>query len=65
MRFSLWLLWNRYLGKRRSGLRDLSTFQNSHKFCSDRLIALKFLQEFVEALFIGAVEESLFGDDEV
>jgi hypothetical protein len=29
------------------------------------LIALKFLQEFVEAVFIGAVEESLFGDEEV
>jgi hypothetical protein len=29
------------------------------------LIALKFLQEFVEAVFIGAVEESLRGDEEV
>jgi hypothetical protein len=29
------------------------------------LIALKFLQEFVEAVFIEAVEESLLGDDEV
>jgi hypothetical protein len=29
------------------------------------LIALKFLQEFVEAVFVGAVEESLLGDEEV
>ena len=29
------------------------------------MIALKFLQEFVEAVFIGAVEESLLGDEEV
>jgi hypothetical protein len=29
------------------------------------LIALKFLQEFVEAVFIGAVEEWLLGDEEV
>jgi hypothetical protein len=29
------------------------------------LIAFKFLQEFVEAVFIGAVEESLLGDEEV
>ena len=29
------------------------------------MIALKFLQQFVEAVFIGAVEESLIGDEEV
>jgi hypothetical protein len=29
------------------------------------LIALKYLQEFVEAVFIGAVKESLLGDEEV
>jgi hypothetical protein len=29
------------------------------------LIALKFLLEFVEAVFIGAVEESLLGDEVV
>ena len=29
---SLWLLWNRYLVKRRSRLLDLSTLQKSHKF---------------------------------
>ena len=29
------------------------------------MIALKFLQEFVEAVFIGAVDESLLGDEEV
>jgi hypothetical protein len=29
------------------------------------LIALKFLQEFVAAVFIGAVDESLLGDEEV
>ena len=29
------------------------------------MIALKFLQEFLEAVFIEAVEESLLGDEEV
>jgi hypothetical protein len=29
------------------------------------LIALKFLLEFLEAVFIGAVDESLLGDEEV
>jgi hypothetical protein len=29
------------------------------------LIALKFLQEFLEAVFIGVVDESLLGDEEV
>jgi hypothetical protein len=29
------------------------------------LIGLKFLQEFVEAVFIGAVDESLLDDEEV
>ena len=29
------------------------------------MVALKFLQEFVEAVFIGAVDESLLGDKEV
>jgi hypothetical protein len=29
------------------------------------LIALKILQEFLEAVFIEAVEESLLGDEEV
>jgi hypothetical protein len=29
------------------------------------LIALKFLQEFLEAVFIRVVEESLLGDEEV
>jgi hypothetical protein len=29
------------------------------------LIALKFFKEFVEAVFIGAVEESLLNDEEV
>jgi len=29
------------------------------------LIALKFLQEFLEAVLIGFVEESLLGDEEV
>ena len=30
-----------------------------------RLIALKFLQEFLEVVLIGFVEESLLGDEEV
>jgi hypothetical protein len=29
------------------------------------LITLKFLQEFLEAVFIGVVEESLLGDEKV
>jgi hypothetical protein len=29
------------------------------------LIALKFLQEFLEAAFIGVVQESLLGDEKV
>jgi hypothetical protein len=29
------------------------------------LIALKFLLEFLEAVFIGAVDESLLGEEEV
>jgi hypothetical protein len=29
------------------------------------LITLKFLQEFLEAVIIGVVEESLFGEEEV
>jgi hypothetical protein len=29
------------------------------------LIALKFLQEFLEVVFIGVVDESLLGDEEV
>jgi hypothetical protein len=29
------------------------------------LIALKFLQEFLEAVFIGVLEESLLGEEQV
>jgi len=29
------------------------------------LIALKFLQEFLEAVFIGVLEDSLLGEEEV
>ena len=39
--------------------------QKSHKFSPYGLITLKFLKEFLEAVFIGVVEESLLGDEKV
>jgi len=36
-----------------------------HNFRSDRWIAIKFLQEFLDALFHGVDEESILADDEV
>jgi len=41
------------------------TFRTGHNFRSDRLIAIKRLLEFPDALFHGLDEESIFGDDEV
>jgi hypothetical protein len=40
------------------------TVQNSHKFQSDRWIAIKLLLQFPDALFHGVDEESILGDDE-
>jgi len=39
--------------------------QNDHNFRSDRWIALKFLHEFLEAIFLGVFLESHLGDEEV
>jgi len=36
-----------------------------HNFPSDRWIAIKFLQEFPDALLHGVDEESILDDDEV
>jgi len=41
------------------------TVRTGHIFRSDRLIAIKRLLEFPDALFHGGDEESIFGDDEV
>jgi hypothetical protein len=38
--------------------------RKGHKFLSDRWIALKFLQEFPEAVFVGVIVESLLGEAE-
>jgi len=35
-----------------------------HNFSSDRWIALKFLQGFLEAVFVGYFMESLFSDED-
>jgi hypothetical protein len=40
------------------------TVRNSHKFRSDRWIAIKLLLQFPDALFHGVDEESILGDDE-
>jgi len=37
-------------------------FQKGHNFGSDRWIALKFLQEFPEAVFLGVDVELLLGE---
>jgi hypothetical protein len=39
--------------------------QKSYKFSFDRLITLKFLHEFSEAVFIGVAMQSLLGDEVV
>jgi hypothetical protein len=39
--------------------------QKGHTFCSDRWIALKILQGFPEAVFIGVAMEWLFSDRDV
>jgi len=41
------------------------TVRKGHNFRSDRLIAIKRLLEFPDALFYGVDEESMLGDDEV
>ena len=39
--------------------------QKGHNFCSDCWIALKFLQGFPEAVFVGYAMESMFSDEDV
>jgi len=39
--------------------------RKGHNFLSDRLISLKILQEFPDAVFLGVDKESLLGDAEV
>jgi hypothetical protein len=41
------------------------TAQKGHNFWSNRWIALKFLQVFLEAVFFGVAMESILGDGEV
>ena len=41
------------------------TAQNDHNYWTDRWIALKFLQGFPKAVFLGVAKESLLGDNVV
>jgi hypothetical protein len=45
--------------------RTLVSAQKGYNFCSDRWIALKFLQGFPEAVFVGVVVESMFSEKDV
>jgi hypothetical protein len=47
-----------------SGQTRVTTKKN-HNFLSDRWIALKFLQEFPKAVFLGVAMESILSDREV
>jgi len=48
-----------------SSLQTRVPVRKGHNFCSDRWIALKFLQEFLEAVFLEVHVESLLGEAEV
>jgi hypothetical protein len=48
-----------------SSLETRVPVQNCRRFGSDRLIALKFLQHFPEAVSLGVDVESLLGEAEV
>jgi len=48
-----------------SSLETRVPVRNGHNFLSDRWIALKFLQEFPEAVFLGVDVEWLPGEVEV
>jgi len=48
-----------------SSLETRVPVRKGHNFWSDRLIALKFLQEFPEAVFLVVDVESLLGESEV
>jgi hypothetical protein len=48
-----------------SSLETRVPVRKGRQFSSDRLIALKFLQHFPEAVFLGVDVESLLGEAEV
>jgi len=48
-----------------SSLETRVPVRKAHNFCSDCWIALKFLQEFPEAVFLGVDVESLLGEVQV
>jgi hypothetical protein len=48
-----------------SSLQSRVPVRKGHNFLSDRWIALKFLQEFPEAVFLGVDVELLLGESEV
>ena len=48
-----------------SSLETRVPVRKGHNFGSDRWIALKFLQEFAEVVFLGINVESLLGKSEV
>jgi hypothetical protein len=62
--FSLGKLWNDWV-TRMSGRQPWVSAQKGHNFWSDRWVALKFLQWFLEAVFIGVAREWLLGDEDV
>jgi hypothetical protein len=45
--------------------QTLVSAQKGYNFCSDRWIALKFLQGFPDAVFVGVVVESMFSEKDV
>jgi len=48
-----------------SSLETIVPVRKGHNFGSDRWIALKFLLEFPEAVFLGVHVESLLGEAEI
>jgi hypothetical protein len=60
--FSLGKLWNRCGVTRMSGLQPWVWAQNGQNILSDRWIAVKFLQGFPDAVFLGVTMEWLMGD---
>jgi hypothetical protein len=63
--FVLGKLWNRCWVTRMSGRQPWVSVQKDHNVWSDRWIALKFLQWFPEAIFLGVLTEWLLGDEYV
>ena len=45
--------------------QTLVSAQKGYNFCSDCWIALKFLQGFPDAVFVGVVVESMFSEKDV